>query len=127
MGISHWNESEKQFVRDNADKLTIEQMSEHLGRSHIAVKLFLHRNRVPVGITVKRNLTLELVRLRYKNPEDFYPSRAFYDTLKFTPQRWWDLYLGKKQISEKEYIDLCEYLGVTLPEAFETRQLTFLE
>jgi len=125
--MSHWNESEKQFVRDNADKLTIEQMSEHLGRSYIAVKLFLHRNRVPVGITVKRNLTLELVRLRYKNPEDFYPSRAFYDTLKFTPQRWWDLYLGKKQISEKEYIDLCEYLGVTLPESFETRQLTFLE
>ncbi len=127
MGMSHWNNTEKQFVRDNADKLTIEQMSDKIGRSYTAVKLFLHRNRIPVGTTVKRNMTLELIRLRYKNPEDFYPSKAFYETLKFTPQRWWDLYLGKKQISETEYIALCDYLGVTLPEAFETRQLTFLE
>ncbi len=125
--ITRWTDSEKKFVRENADKLTIDQMADTLGRSAVAVKLCLHRNRIPLGNIVKRNLVIELLRLRYKNPEDFTPSKSFYKETKFTPQRWWDLYLGKKQISESEYIKLSEYFNISLSEAFETRQLSLFD
>ncbi len=125
--ITRWTEQEKAFVRENADKLTIDQMADILCRSAVAVKLCLHRNRIPLGNTVKRNLVIELLKLRYKNPEDFSPSKSFYQETKFTPQRWWDLYLGKKQIAESEYIKLSEYFNISLSEAFETRQLSLFD
>jgi len=122
-----WTATEKKFILEHAQSMTVEQMSEHLGRSYTAVKLFIHRHRIPVGLTVKRNLVLELLKLRYKNPEDFAPSKLFYNETSLTAQRWWDLYLGRKQISEDEYVKLTEYFNISLAEAFDTRQLSLFK
>lgn len=51
------------------------------------------------------------------------PNRAFYKEVGINQMRWWDLYHGKKQINQREYIALSEYLGITLQEAFDARQL----
>ena len=37
--------------------------------------------------------------------------------------RFWDLYYGRKPITNEEYLSLCDYFGITLQEAFEARQL----
>ena len=123
--MKHWSQTEKQFVRNNAGKLTIAQLAANIGRTEDAIKLFLHRNRIVIGPTVQRNIVIELLKLRFKNPEDFTPSKAFYAETRLTAPRWWDLYFGRKPITENEYLALTAYFGITLQEAFDTRQLSF--
>ena len=123
--VKHWSQTEKQFVRNNAGKLTIAQLAANIGRTEDAIKLFLHRNRIVIGPTVQRNIVIELLKLRFKNPEDFTPSKAFYAETRLTAPRWWDLYFGRKSITENEYLALTAYFGITLQEAFDTRQLSF--
>lgn len=123
--MKHWTSTEKQFVRNNAGKLTIAQLAANIGRTEDAIKLFLHRNRIVIGPTVQRNIVIELLKLRFKNPEDFTPSKAFYAETRLTAPRWWDLYFGRKSITENEYLALTAYFGITLQEAFDTRQLSF--
>lgn len=123
--MKHWSQTEKQFVRNNAGKLTIAQLAANIGRTEDAIKLFLHRNRIVIGPTVQRNIVIELLKLRFKNPEDFTPSKAFYAETRLTAPRWWDLYFGRKSIREDEYLALTAYFGITLQEAFDTRQLSF--
>ena len=123
--MKHWSQTEKQFVRNNAGKLTIAQLAANIGRTEDAIKLFLHRNRIVIGPTVQRNIVIELLKLRFKNPEDFTPSKAFYAETRLTAPRWWDLYFGRKPITENEYLALTAYFGITLQEAFATRQLSF--
>lgn len=125
MNNGSWSQEDEQYVRDNIGKLTLAQMAEHVYRSELAVKLFIHRNRLSSGNGIKRNLVLEMLKLRYKHPEDFTPSRKFYNEVKITQRRFWDLFYGRKSITEKEYVALTEYFGITLHEAFETRQLSF--
>ena len=124
MGVPHWSDFEKKFIIENVGKMTVEQMSEEIGRSYTAVKLFIHRHRIPVGETVKNNLVTKLLSQRYRNIEDFHPSQKFYQSVGITPQRWWNLYLGKKQRSEEEYLFICDYFNITMQEAFECRQLS---
>ena len=123
--VKHWSQTEKQFIRNNAGKLTIAQLAANIGRTEDAIKLFLHRNRIVIGPTVQRNIVIELLKLRFKNPEDFTPSKAFYTETRLTAPRWWDLYFGRKPITENEYLALTAYFGITLQEAFDTRQLSF--
>ena len=123
--MKHWSQTEKEFVRNNAGKLTIAQLAANIGRTEDAIKLFLHRNRIVIGPTVQRNIVIELLKLRFKNPEDFTPSKAFYAETRLTAPRWWDLYFGRKPITENEYLALTAYFGITLQEAFDTRQLSF--
>jgi hypothetical protein len=87
----------------------------------------MHRNRLVIGNTVKRNLIIELLKLRYKHPEDFTPSAVFYRETGITPQRWWKMYKGKLQVSEIDYISLTKYFSITLQEAFNTRQLSLFD
>ena len=123
--MKHWSQQQKEFVRNNAGKLTIAQLAANIGRTEDAIKLFLHRNRIVIGPTVQRNIVIELLKLRFKNPEDFTPSKAFYAETRLTAPRWWDLYFGRKPITENEYLALTAYFGITLQEAFDTRQLSF--
>lgn len=125
--MNRWSEEEKQFVRDNVDKMTPEQISEHLNRSVDAVLLFIHRNRIVFGETVKRNIVIELLRLRFAHPEDFTPSSHFYRETGITPQRWWKLYKGNLQVSEQDYLAITKYLNISLEEAFNCRQLSFFD
>lgn len=124
MNYGRWTSESEQYVRDNAGKLTLAQMAEHLGKSELAVKLFMHRRQIVVGKIVKRNLVLEILSLRFRYPEDFNPNRRFYNTVGINQMRWWNIYYGRKPVTQEEYMSISEYFEITLEEAFNARQLT---
>ena len=122
-----WTENDAKFVRQNLGKLSFEQMGRELNRSAMSVRLFALRNRLTVGLQVKRNNLMEMLKVKFRHPEDFTPTRVFYTETGINQRRFWDLYYGRKAISSKEYAAVAKYLGVTLQEALESRQLSLFE
>lgn len=122
-----WTENETSFVKNNLGKLSFEQMGRELNRSAMSVRLFVLRNRLTVGLQVKRNILMEMLKIKFRHPEDFTPTRAFYTETGINQRRWWDLYYGRKPITGKEYAAVADYLGVTIQEAFDSRQLDLFE
>lgn len=70
---------------------------------------------------------MEMLKLKFRHPEEFTPTRAFYKETGIGQRRWWDLYYGRKSITGKEYAAVAEYLGITIQEALESRQLELFE
>jgi len=122
-----WTEEDATFVKNNLGKLSFEQMGRALNRSAMSVRLFALRNRLTVGLQVKRNILMEMLKIKFRHLEDFTPTRTFYTETGINQRRFWDLYYGRKNISAKEYAAVAEYLGVTLQEALESRQLDLFE
>lgn len=122
-----WTEEDATFVKNNLGKLSFEQMGRALNRSAMSVRLFVLRNRLTVGLQVKRNILMEMLKIKFRHPEDFTPTRAFYTETGINQRRWWDLYYGRKPITGKEYAAVADYLGVTIQEAFDSRQLDLFE
>ena len=91
------------------------------------LQLYMHRKHIVVGQTVKRNLVQEILRLKFRHPENFMPNRAFYQEVGINQMRWWDIFYGRKNINQEEYIALSKYFGITLEEAFAARQLCIFE
>ncbi len=81
----------------------------------------------PSRQTVKRNIVQEMLRIKFRHPENFMPTRTFYHEVGINQMRWWDLFHGRKNITQTEYIALSKYFGLTLEEAFEARQLCIFE
>ena len=122
-----WTAEDAAYVRQNLGKVSLEDMAAHLERSSMSVRLYILRNRLTVGRTVKRNLLLAMLKIKFSHPEDFCPTRAFYKETGIGQRRYWDLYFGRKAITGKEYAAVAEYLGITIHEAFESRQLELFE
>ena len=127
MKRGHWTEEEIKFTLDNVGVLSNKDISKNIGKTEMAVKLFLHRRRASAGKTVKRNLVIELIKLKFIDVSLFVPNRTFYNTVKISQKRWWDLFYGRKSISEDEYLSLVTFLNVSLKDAFEARQLNLFE
>lgn len=123
MNNGRWKDEEEQYIRENAGKKTLQQMSAQVNRSPLAVQLFMHRRKIVIGQTVKRNLVQEILRIKFVHPENFMPNRQFYQDVTINQMRWWDIYYGRKPVTQQEYIALSEYFRITLQEAFEARQL----
>ena len=102
-------------------------MATRLERTEMSVRLYILRNRLTVRQLIKRNLLLEMLKIKFRHPEDFTPTRLFYKETNINPRRYWDLYFGRKPITGKEYAAVAEYLGVTVQEAFDSRQLDLFE
>ena len=123
-----WTSEDAEYVHEHLGKVTLESMAEYLGRSEMSVRLFVLRKKWSMpGPTAKRNLLVELLKMRFKNLEDFTPSRAFYKETKIGQRRYWDLYFGRRSITGDEYAAVADYLGVSVQEAFESRQLSLFE
>jgi len=119
-----WTDSEDTYVRESFGHVSFEDMGRRLGRSARSVRLYcLRRKLVAGGRTVKRNMLVELLRLKFRNLEDFTPSRAFYQYTGINQKRYWDLFFGRRQIDGREYCRVADYLGVTTQETFYSRQL----
>ena len=119
-----WTDADEAYVRESFGRVSLSDMARHLGRTEMSVRLYCHRKKlVAGGRTVKRNLLVELLRLKFRNLEDFTPSRGFYDFTGLSQKRYWDLFFGRRQIAGDEYCRVAEYLGVTMQEAMASRQL----
>ncbi|MBF1590050.1 MAG: XRE family transcriptional regulator [Prevotella shahii] len=122
-----WTFKEVAYVQTNFGKKTFEDMAKELGRTPMSVRQFTIRKRMTVGCTVKRNILQELLKTAFKHPEDFHPSKTFYKETGIGQKRFWTLYYGHKAVTQKEYYAVADYLGVTLEEAFASRQLNLFE
>ena len=122
-----WTEEDATFVKNNLGKLSFEQMGRALNRSAMSVRLFALRNRLTVGLQVKRNILMEMLKIKFRHPEDFTPTRVFYTETGINQRRFWDLYYGRKAISSKEYAAVADYLGITMQEELGSRQLELFE
>ena len=108
-----WTEEDATFVKNNLGKLSFEQMGRALNRSAMSVRLFVLRNRLTVGLQVKRNILMEMLKIKFRHPEDFTPTRAFYKETGINQRRWWDLYYGRKPITGKEYAAVADWKSHT--------------
>jgi hypothetical protein len=122
-----WTAQETDYIQQSLGKVSFEDMAAYLGRSPMSVRLFVLRRRMTPGPLVKRNLLMEMLKLKFRHPEEFTPTRAFYKETGIGQRRWWDLYYGRKPITGKEYTAVAEYLGLTIQEAMESRQLELFE
>ena len=122
-----WTAGDAAYIRQNLGKVSLKDMASHLERSPMSVRLYILRNRLTVGRTVKRNLLIEMLKVKFRHPEDFCPTRTFYKETDIGQRRYWDLYFGRKSIKPEEYTTIATYLGVTIREAFESRQLELFD
>ena len=103
--------------------MSFEDMGKHLERSPMSVRLYVLRRKLTTGQLVKRNLLIALLKIKFRHPEDFAPTRLFYNETGIGQRRYWDLYFGRKPITGKEYAAVAAYLGVTITESVDSRQL----
>lgn len=122
-GNRRWNSQDDEFVRKNLGKMSFEDMGEYLERSPMSVRLYVLRRKLTTGQLVKRNLLMALLKIKFRHPEDFSPTRMFYRETGIGQRRYWDLYFGRKPITGKEYSAVAEYFGITVTESIESRQL----
>lgn len=123
-----WNKHEE-WVRDNINKLTPEQMAEQLGVRFYDIDQFIRRKKLFSVKTEPKNLAYEIIKLKFIFPEYFKPTRRFFKAIGMSQRQWWSAYRGDVPLTEQQYFKLSVHLNVTLPEAFELRQisLTFSE
>jgi hypothetical protein len=119
----HWTDEDEKRLRGMLQTHSMKEISRSLGKTERAVKLHIHRERIPVNPKVGKNLLLELLNLCIVNPELFMPNRKFYHDVKINQNRWWRLYRGDEKITEEEYGRLIAYFGINHALAFEKRQL----
>lgn len=127
MNNGSWKQNEIDFLTENIGKLTLAELAAALGKTELAVKLYMHRHRMNIGPVVKRNLLQELLRMKFGNPKFFQPTREFYAEIGITQRRFWDLFHGRKQITDAEYLQFAKYFNVSLEEDFEARQLNLFQ
>lgn len=119
-----WTAKEEQFVIDHAGTLSPEEIAKELHKTATAVKLFMHRKRIfPTGKVV-RNLVLELLTVKFTNPEYFTPTRNFYDAVKMSQKRWWETYYGRSPLTSEEYERLSKHFGIELDGITGSGQLS---
>lgn len=98
----NWSQEDKDFLMKNRRRMTVKQMAEALGRSETAVKLFMFRNRLPVGRQVKCPTVVHLLQIKFGDEKWFTPNREFYEKVKIGQRRWQQLAWGYTNPTEEE-------------------------
>lgn len=127
MKYKRWSPEEKEFVFSNLGEKTISEMAEHLGKTEMAVNLFLLRKRTSPKTVVKNNIVLLLLQTAFVNPEYFTPNRTFFESVKIGQKRWWSLYKGVKKATDEEVVRIANHLCVDMSDFFEIRQLNLFD
>ena len=123
MANINWSQHEY-YVRTYIGRRSNQQIADHLGVRLYDLEQFIHRERIFRIRTEPKNLAYEVVKMKFVHPEYFKPTRRFYRAIGMTQRQWWAAYRGERQLTEEQYLKLAEHLGVSLPEAFELRQVS---
>lgn len=128
MKNNRWDKESVAFVTENYGKMSLEKMSQHLGRSEMAVRLYALRHRLDSKHqVVKENRLKKLLESRFRHIEDFQPSRYFFVETGINQIRYWDLFFGRKAITPDEYKAVASYFNITVAEAFDSLQLNLFD
>ena len=63
-----WTAQEAEYIQQSLGKVSFEDMAAYLGRSPMSVRLFVLRRRMTPGPLVKRNLLMEMLKLKFRHP-----------------------------------------------------------
>jgi len=120
-----WTREDISYLTQHYGRKPIKEIAKALGRSELSVRLYaLHHRMIPEGTkTAKRNLLVELLKIRFRHLEDFTPSKYFYAECHISQFRYADIFYGRKQIKPEEYKAIAAYFDITAAEALESRQL----
>ena len=69
MNKGRWTSEQKDYVLDSIGKIPLQEICDKLNKSELAVNLFLHRNKIYRGAVVKKNIVLEILRIKFVHPE----------------------------------------------------------
>ena len=125
--LKRWTPEQKEFAFNNLGKKTVKEIAQHIGKSEVAVNLFLLRRRTSPKTVLKNNLVLLIIQEAFVSVEYFTPTREFYEAIKIGQKRFWSLYKGVNKATDEECIRIASHLGVDAVSLFERRQLNLFE
>jgi len=119
-----WRQEDISFLQENYGKMSLEDLGKHLGKTPMAVRLYVLRHRLDDRHqVVKENRLKKLLEHHFRHLEDFTPSKFLYKETGINQVRYWDLFFGREPITPKEYRAVANYFGITKSEAFGAYQL----
>jgi hypothetical protein len=101
-------------------------MAKELEVTQYELHLFLHRRRL-FKIDERKNLCVKLIRHKFIHEEYFTPTFRFFEATGIRSRRWWQIFKGEKQMTEKEYNAIVKHLQISLTKAQEVRQLDIFD
>lgn len=126
MSMERWSEEDKKTLKENLGKITPAAIAELIGKSEQAVRLYCYRHRIPLARTLEHPMLVELLRVKFGDPEYFQPTRTFFEKVGISQKRFSKLRQGYAQPTEAELQRLSAEWNLTTPEAikfFSSRQL----
>lgn len=117
----NWNEHRELVTTRLNEKKTPAEIASELGVEEYDLKQYMHRNRLFAINKDSRNLAYKIVKVKFRNPEYFRPTRDFFRIVGITQKRWWTLYRGEGEMTELEFQRVSLHLGLTLEDVFEAR------
>lgn len=114
----HWTAAEADFVRANAQKMSLADMAARLSRSELSVQLYMLRHSIPRRQTVKRNLLRELVGVKIDTAY-FHPTREFYQAVAIGQVRFQQIWQGYRQATNAEMERVARHLKFTSDELMQ--------
>lgn len=124
--MERWSKEDKEFLQLNLGKMTPAAIGGMLGKTEQAVRLYCYRHRIPLGKTLERPMLVELLRIKFGDPEYFQPTRSFFEKVKISQKRFSQLRQGYAQPTEQELQRLSQEWNMTMNEAIKlmsSRQL----
>lgn len=125
----HWTAAEANFVRTNAQKMSLADMATRLSRSELSVQLYMLRHGIARRQTVKRNLLRELVGVKIAT-DYFHPTREFYRAVDINQVRFQQIWQGYRQATSDEMERVAKHLNFTRDELMQfmfNRQLDLFD
>jgi len=125
--MKHWSKAQTRYVFKYINEKPRPQIAKDIGRSELALDLYLHRHRNDPRLLDKKNLLIQLLQKKFKDITCFTPNRSFFDEVKIGQKRYWSIYKGTDQITGEELKRIADYLDVTLEGVYEARQTSLFE
>lgn len=122
-----WSQSQQKYVFKHIHDKPLPQIAKDVGRSEVALNLFLHRHRNDPRILLKKNLLIQLLQKKFKDIACFTPTKSFFKDVQIGQKRYWSIYKGFEVITEEELIRIANYLEVTLEGVYEARQTSLFD
>lgn len=124
----NWTKQKQQIIRLLGEGHDPSAIAQNLGVNEYDLRQFIHRNRLFSSHKTERNLAYELISILMRGNTDYFkPNRDFFKSVNIRQKRWWSLFRGEKVMTEVEYNNLVKHLGITLHEAFDARQLNWID
>lgn len=126
----NWTQEEISYLKENLHTMTPEQIGQSLGKSEMAVRLYCMRHKLSWREPLKCPMMVQLLRVKFGNPEYFTPTREFFQKVEISQKRFSKLRAGYAQPTEKELAAVCRELNMVHEEyarLFDARQLNLFE